>query len=155
VRIFRELERSGVDYVLIGGWAVIAHGSTRVTRDVDLIPAPEATNYERLARVLRNLDARLSGVDAHLLGIDLDAPTLAEGANFTLETAAGPLDVMQSVPGAPPYADLRGRASQIEVLGVAIPIVGREDLIRLKLASGREKDLADVGALTAGPDLPG
>jgi hypothetical protein len=136
--------------VVIGGLAVIAHGHTRNTRDVDLIAAPDRANLERLAAALRDLRASLSGVDAHLLEIDVyDPETLASGANFTLETDAGGLDVFSDVPGAAPYEELRKRALVIELGGVSIRVAGRDDLIRMKQASGRPQDLDDIAALTA------
>lgn len=149
-RIFETLARHKVDYVLIGGLAVIAHGHTRNTRDADLVPAPGRGNFTRLAAALRELRAVLSGVDAHLLDIDVyDAKTLANGANFTMETDAGGLDVLVDVPGAPPYAELRARAVVIDIGGTAVPVAGLDDLIRMKRASGRPQDLGDIAALTA------
>ncbi len=149
-RIFEVLARHGVDYVVIGGIAVIAHGHTRNTRDVDLLAAAGRENMKKLASAFRELGARLSGVDAHLLDVDVyDPATLASGANFTLETAAGGLDYFADVPGAAPYEELRERALLVELEGVRIPVAGLDDLIRMKTASGRDQDLSDIAALTA------
>lgn len=149
-RIFEVLQRHRVDYVVIGGLAVVAHGHTRNTRDVDLMAGQDAGNLDRLAQALRELGARLSGVDAHLLDVDVYDPlTLANGANFTLETEAGGLDYFNDVPGAPPYAELRGRALVVELQGLRIPVAGLDDLIRMKAAAGRDQDLRDIAALTA------
>ena len=151
--IFECLGRHAVDYVVIGGLAVIAHGHTRNTRDVDLMPSPARVNFARLARALRELRARLSGTDAHLLNIDVyDPKTLGNGANFTLETAAGGVDVLNDVPGAPPYDELRERALVIDLSGIEIRVAGLADLIRMKQASGRPQDLGDIAALTATED---
>lgn len=148
--IFECLARHRVDYVVIGGIAVIAHGHTRNTRDVDLVPSPEPANFRRLAAALREMRARLSGVDAHLLEIDVyDPKTLASGANFTLETEAGGLDVFADVPGAAPYDELRARALVVNLGGLEIRIAGLDDLIRMKRAAGRPQDLGDIAALTA------
>lgn len=151
-RIFECLARHEVAYVVIGGIAVIAHGHTRNTRDVDLVPSPKARNFARLAAALRELGARLSGTDAHLLDIDVyDPKTLGNGSNFTLETDAGGLDVFGDVPGAPPYSELAARAMAVDIGGLEIRIAGLDDLIRMKQASGRPQDLGDIAALTA-PD---
>lgn len=148
-RIFEVLARRGVDYVVIGGVAVIAHGHTRNTRDVDLMAAPDRTNLNKLAAAFRDLSARLSGIDAHLLHIDVyDPTTLARGANFTLETDAGGLDYFNEVPGAAPYDELRARALVVDLEGLLIPVAGLDDLIRMKQASGRPQDLSDIAALT-------
>jgi predicted nucleotidyltransferase len=149
-RIFEVLARHNVDYVVIGGLAVIAHGHTRNTRDVDVMAASDPANLERLAAALRELAARLSGVDAHLMDIDVyDVATLASGASFTLETAAGGLDYFSDVPGAATFDELRERALVVDLAGLRIPVAGRDDLIRMKQASGRPQDLSDIAALTA------
>ena len=149
-RIFEVLARHHVDYVVIGGLAVVAHGHTRNTRDVDLMAAADHANLEHLAAAFRELAARLSGVDAHLLDIDVyDPATLASGANFTLETAAGGLDYFNDVPGAAVFDELRERALVVDLDGLRIPVVGLDDLIRMKHASGRPQDLNDIAALTA------
>lgn len=148
-RIFAVLGRHDVDYVVIGGVAVIAHGHTRNTRDVDIMAASDRRNLRRLAAAFRELGARLSGTDAHLLDIDIyDPATLASGANFTLETDAGGLDYFNEVPGAAPYKDLRQQALVIDLDDLRIPVAGRADLIRMKQASGRPQDLSDIAALT-------
>lgn len=149
-RIFETLARQGVDYVVIGGVATIAHGHTRNTRDVDLMAATDRTNLERLAAAFRELGARLSGVDAQLLGIDVyDPRTLASGANFTMETDAGGLDFFTDVPGAAPYQQLRERSLVVDLGGLSIRVAGLDDLIRMKQAAGRPQDLSDIAALTA------
>lgn len=147
-RVFEALERNEVDYVTIGGIAVQAWGVPRTTQDVDLIPAPGLDNAGRLAAALSELGARLSGVDADRLGIDpLDPETLAGGANFTLETAAGGLDVFGEVPGAPRYRELAGRAVTVEVESVRVRVCDLADLIAMKEASGREHDRRDLRTL--------
>lgn len=149
-RIFETFQRHGVDYVVVGGIAVIAHGHTRNTRDVDFIAATDRANLERLAAALRELDARLSGVDADRLGVDVyDPATLASGANFTMETEAGGLDFFSDVPGAAPYEEMRERALELDLGGPVVRVAGLDDLIRMKQAAGRAQDLADIAALTS------
>ena len=148
-RVFATLARHRVDYVTIGGFAVIAHGHTRNTRDVDFVARSDLANLERLAAAFRELGAELWGVDAHLLGIDVyDPRVLANGANFTLQTEAGGLDFFNEVPGGVPYDELRDRALEVEVGGITIPVAALEDLIRMKLAAGRPRDLDDIRVLT-------
>ena len=99
---------------MIGGIAVIAHGHPRNTRDIDFVAATDRMNLERLATALRDLGARISSVDGDLLGIELDAATLGNGANYTLITDAGGLDFFNDVPGGVPYEELRARALIVE-----------------------------------------
>jgi predicted nucleotidyltransferase len=147
--IFETLTRHGVDFVAIGGWAVISHGGTRNTRDVDFVAAADADNLARLEAALAELDAQPWGVDAHLLGIELDARTLAEGGNFTLVTRAGGLDFFNEVPGGAPYADVRARSAVVDLGdGLEVRIAGVDDLIAMKRAAGRARDLQDIATLT-------
>jgi hypothetical protein len=62
--LIERLVDAGVEFVIVGGFAVIAHGHVRATRDLDVVPAPRRGNYERLAALLRRMDAEQIGVDA-------------------------------------------------------------------------------------------
>jgi len=147
-RVFETLDRHGVDYLTIGGWAVIAHGYVRATADIDFVARLDEDNMNRLAAVLSELDARLRGVDADKLDIDpTDPAVLSSGASFTMDTVAGPLDFLNDVPGAADYDQLKSRAREAIAGGVSVWVVGYEDLIRMKEASGREQDLLDIHQL--------
>jgi hypothetical protein len=141
------LEGHGVEFVIIGGFALAPHGYVRATKDIDIVPDPGADNLQRLARALRDLEAEsdLGDMGADELGIKPDADGLKAGGNWALQTRFGRLDVMQDVPGLRSYAQLRNGA--IEVDGVLY--AGYDELISLKAASGRDEDLRDIGALEA------
>lgn len=145
VRIFEALESHGVEYLTIGGVAVNAHGHLRNTRDVDVLIEWTAENMRRLAAALDELDAELLDVDP------LNPDDLLNGGNFTLRTASGGLDLFDpdEIPGGRPYEEMRPRAVEATVDGVRIRAVGLDDLIRLKRASGRDRDLEDVATLLA------
>lgn len=145
-RILEELTRHEVDYVLVGGLAAQTHGNTRMTNDVDLIPAPDPRNRERLAGALRALDARVLNPGHE--GMEIDAKMLPRATIWQLSTPHGDVDVLHDAPGAAPYAELRERALVISLDAARIPVAGRDDLIRMKLAHGRSIDKADVAALT-------
>ena len=148
-RIFETLDRHGVDYLTIGAWAVIAHGYVRATADIDVIAGLDRENMVRLAGALSELNARLRGVDADKLGIDpTDPEVLANGASFTMDTDAGPLDFLNDVPGAVDYDQMRSRAREAIAGGVTVRVDGYGDLIRMKEASGREQDLLDIHQLS-------
>jgi hypothetical protein len=150
-KIFAQLERHGVDYVAIGGIAANAHGSRRLTLDVDIIPEPAPPNYDRLAAALDELDAPETAVDSSFRSLDpRDGFDLARADVLKLATAAGDLDVINAAPGAPPYKDLRKRAIDVEVRGTRIHIASLDDLIAMKRATGRPRDLRDIADLTAG-----
>lgn len=145
-RIFRSLAERGVDYVLIGGIAVQTHGHVRMTNDVDLIPAPNPANLERLAAALRSLDARVLNPGSE--NIAIDASMLPRATIWQFATRDGDIDVMHEVPDGAPFAQLSERALRVRLGDVEVPVVGLDDLIRMKLARGRSIDLEDIAALT-------
>lgn len=145
-RIFAVLYAHRVEYVVIGGLAVQVHGHVRMTNDVDLIPAPTPRNLERLAAALTELDARVLNPGSENLKVD--AQMLPRATLWQFSTPHGDIDVLHDAPGAAPFSELRKRALVIVVGDRSIPIAGRDDLIRMKRARGRQVDLADIAALT-------
>lgn len=79
----------------------------------------------------------------------IDAAMLPRATLWQFATRHGDVDVRRDAPGATAFAALRARSLVLPVAGADIPVVGRDDLIRMKRASGRPVDLADVAALTA------
>lgn len=145
-RILEELARHEVDFVLVGGMAAQTHGNTRMTNDVDLIPQPDPRNLARLAEALRALEARV--LNRGHEDLEIDAAMLPRATIWQLATPHGDVDVLHDAPGAAPYDQLRDRALVIALDDLRIPVAGRDDLIRMKLARGRPVDRADVAALT-------
>lgn len=145
-RILRALARHEVDYVLIGGLAVQTHGHVRSTHDADLIPAPNPMNLERLAAALLDLHARVLNPGRE--EEEIDAHLLPRATIWQFDTDGGAVDVVNEAPGSPPYPELRGRALVVELDELEVPVVGLDDLIRMKLARARPVDLQDVAALT-------
>jgi hypothetical protein len=115
--LLTALQRHGVDFVLIGGLALAAHGVIRGTKDVDIVPDPDAANLSRLAGLLRAIEARvaLKDLDPGELGIEPDANRLALGDNWVLDTSLGRLDVLQDIAGIDGFGALRERAVEVEI----------------------------------------
>ncbi len=154
--LIAALGDAGVEYVLIGGLAVGAHGFVRATKDVDIVPAPDAANLERLAALLRTLETQHHGLgdfDASEFPFDpLDPRQLAQGGNFVLTTRLGRLDLMQWVPGIPgesAFDHLAQGAVETALSGRHIRVCSRDDLIAMKRAAGRPQDLVDLQELGA------
>jgi len=146
-RILNAFAEHRVDYLVIGGLAVQAHGHARTTQDVDLLPDPAPENLDRLATALRLLRARPAGEGNEGSSL-LDAADILATDPLSLDTDAGGVDVHRSPPGAHSFAAMRRRALTIEVIGLQVPVVGRDDLIAMKRAAGRPVDRGDVIALT-------
>ena len=147
-RILRALTVRGVDFVLIGGLAAVLHGSPRITQDVDICFATDDVNLGALGNVLTGLGARLRGVDDEVPFVP-DAATLRNIEVLTLDTEAGPLDVLARPAGFPGYERLRARADRVDVEGFSFQVAAIPDLIAMKAAAGRPKDLADIAELEA------
>lgn len=146
-RILQELGEHRVEYTLIGGLAVQAHGHTRTTQDVDIVPDPEPGNLERLAGALQALAARPAGDRGRDEQRRFTGSFAPDGVT-ALDTEAGGVDVHLRPPGAAPYQHLRRRALVVEVAGTTVAVAGLDDLIAMKRASGRPIDRGDVIALT-------
>lgn len=154
VELIDALIESGADYVIIGGFALAAHGVVRGTKDIDIVPAPEPDNLRRLAAALARLGAEhydLGDFDPDEFPIGPDFEGLSAGGNFVLRTRLGRLDVLQDVKGVDSYGDLRARAVSFHVPGTIapVPFAGFTDLIRMKGAAGRPQDEIDISDLKA------
>jgi hypothetical protein len=143
-----RLARAAVDFVVIGGVAVIAHGYERNTMDLDICYSPEMSNLEALGGVLVDLGARLRGIQEDIPFIP-DARTLRSMQILTLDTNEGGLDLLVDPDGSPGFAALRDNAERIDFDGFEILIASIDDLLAMKRAAGRARDQADIEALTA------
>ena len=145
--VLRLLNASGVEYIVISGLAINLHGYNRLTADLDVCYERSRQNVARLVEVLRELHASPRGWPEGVPFI-LDTQTILNGDTFTFSTDAGSVDILATPTGSRGYADL---ARGIEVFdlgeGLRLQVVGLDDLIRLKRAAGRRKDIADVDAL--------
>jgi hypothetical protein len=147
----------GVDFVVVGGYAVAAHGFVRATKDVDVCPDPAQANLQCLADALAELAAKPIGLDEFAGEFDLepDLASLQMGGNWTLMTKHGRLDVMQTfnfeggVEGEGGYKDLAAHTVQRTFLGHKVRFCSYEDLLRMKRAAGRAQDKVDIESLKA------
>jgi hypothetical protein len=150
--LIEALAAGGVEYIIIGGVAGQLLGSPIVTYDLDICYATDRRNLERLARVLTGLHARLRGAPPDL-PFRLDAQSLRNGDSFTFTTSKGDLDILGTPSGTGGYVDLERSATQIEADGLRLKVASIDDLIRMKRAAGRTKDLLELEHLGALRDV--
>lgn len=136
----QTLDRHGVRFIVIGGYAAAIRGSPVITGDVDICYARDDANLERLAEALRDLGATLRGAPPDV-PFQLDAKTLKRGDAFTFNTTLGPLDCVGTPAGTAGFEDLDAEASDEDLDGLTLRVSSIEDLMRMKRAAGRTKDL--------------
>ena len=152
-RMLRALSDAEVRYVLIGGMAAILHGDAGVTIDLDIAPAFDPGNLERLGAALRSLGARIraegspEGVAFDCSGAFLQG--LGRDAVLNLTTGAGDIDVAFTPTGTQGFGDLKRDAVSIDAGGFAILVASLADVIRSKAAADREKDRRALPRLRA------
>ncbi|MBV9339072.1 MAG: hypothetical protein JO243_24550, partial [Solirubrobacterales bacterium] len=120
----------------------------RNTFDLDICFANDTGNLSALGDVLTAVGARLKGVDEELPFV-ADARTLRQVELLTLVTTLGELDLLSRPAGAPGYPELRRRADRYDLGGFNVSVASIDDLIAMKQAAGRPKDLLDVDELEA------
>jgi predicted nucleotidyltransferase len=152
--LLRRLTARGVDFVVIGGIAAVLHGSPQNTFDLDICFAADAGNLRALGDVLQDLHARLKGVDDDVPFVP-DADTLRRIEVLTTGTELGELDVLTRPAGSPGYEALRRNADRFDLGGFSVLVASIDDLIAMKTAAGRQKDLVAVDELEAIKRLTG
>jgi predicted nucleotidyltransferase len=146
--LLKALASERVDFILVGGAAAIAHGSPRLTQDLDVVYSRKADNLERLARALGDFKPYLRGAPPGL-PFSWDRMTIARGLNFTLVTSLGEIDLLGEIPGGGSYEELVADSVHLEIFGRSVRCLSLEQLVRAKRAAGRPKDLEVLAELEA------
>ncbi len=139
--LIAALVRAEVDFVVIGGVAVVIQASPRFTRDLDISYSTDTANLERLGALLVALDARDD------VPFTPNARTLRQAQMLTLTTRDGDLDLLVDPPGSPGYPALRRHADIVDLDGDPVRIASLEDLIEMKRRVGRPQDEIDIESL--------
>ena len=146
--LLRALTDAGVEFVIVGGAAATAHGSARLTLDLDVVYRRTPENLGRVVRSLAPHGPYLRGAPPGL-PFQWDADTLAKGLNFTLITTLGAIDLLGEITGGGVYEDLLPHTDSLRVSGVDCRCLSLDRLIDVKRAAGRVKDLDAIAELEA------
>ena len=146
--LIQRLADSGVEFVIVGGFAGVLHGSSYVTEDLHICAVLSTENIGRLRAALADLDPKHRMTHAKLSFVD-HPPEGAPMANLYLETDAGVLDVLGNVLGVGDFSALAQSAIEVSLFGRKCRVISLETLIRAKEAVGREKDLLVAKELRA------
>jgi hypothetical protein len=147
-QLLPRLVDAGIEFVVVGGYAGVLHGSSYVTNDLDVCAVLSAENVEKLRRALAELKPVHRMTHGKVSFLDY-APPERPPANLYLETEAGILDVIGSVLGLGDYEALARNAVSVPLFGRVCRVISLADLIKSKEALGREKDLLMAKELRA------
>jgi predicted nucleotidyltransferase len=144
--LLRLLTENKVEFIIVGGAAATAHGSARLTIDLDVVYSRNRANISRIVKALQPLEPYLRGAPPGL-PFDWSVETIEKGLNFTLTTTLGAVDLLGEIVGGGGYDQLVVHTIDIEVAGVSCQCLALERLIEVKRAAGRPKDLEVVAEL--------
>ena len=136
--MLRALSDEKVEFLLIGAYAMAAHGYPRATMDIDIWVMPSSQNADAVLRALRRFGAALDNLTKEDLQKD--------GTIFQIGVAPRRIDIITEASGLQ-FEEVYSRALSVNIEGIEVHIPLIDDLIRNKRASGRTKDLADAEAL--------
>jgi hypothetical protein len=139
-QVIQSLVDTRVEFVIIGGWSAILHGSSHTTRDLDLCFARSRVNLQRLALALAPFHPRLRDLPPDLPFV-WDETTLRNGTTFTLSTDLGSVDLLAEVAGVGGFAEVKAVSVQLDAFDRRIWTLDLPALIQAKKAAGRQKDL--------------
>jgi hypothetical protein len=142
------LAAGGVEFIIVGGAAATAHGSARLTQDLDIVYRRTGENVSRLVLALAPHNPYLRGAPPGLPFVWDDA-TVSNGLNFTLTTSLGALHLLGEITGGGGYEDLLPDCVRLRLYGADCLCLGLKRLIQVKRAAGRPKDLEAVAELEA------
>lgn len=147
-QLLAVLLASGVEFVLVGGVAAAVHGSEQLTKDLDVFAVFTVENMTRLLAALRPLHPR-NAARPDLGELTADPAELARYRNLYLLTDLGRLDVLGELPPLGGYAEVEAGADRVELFGATCKVLGLDQLIAIKEAVARPKDLLVAAELKA------
>jgi hypothetical protein len=139
-RLVQALTDAGVDFVIIGGWSAILHGSSYTTQDLDICFSRSAVNTRKIAAALTPFHPRLRDIPCGLPFV-WDQATLSNGTIFTLSTDLGSIDLLAEVLGVGDFGRVKEGSVQLHAFDRDVWTLDLPSLIRAKKAAGRKKDL--------------
>lgn len=146
--MLRGLTGAGIRFAVVGGVAAAAHGSARVTNDLDVCYDDAEDNVERLATLLASWDAYPRGIE-RALPFYMDVRQFRVQPSMTLTTREGDIDVLAQVSGIGDFDVVITRCVDVAAFDVRFPVLDLPALIVSKRAANRPKDVAQLPELEA------
>ncbi|MGP8035562.1 MAG: nucleotidyl transferase AbiEii/AbiGii toxin family protein [Steroidobacteraceae bacterium] len=133
------LSDAGVKFLLVGAYALAVHGFPRATKDIDFFVWANAENAANLLRALDRFGAPIKNLSV--------TDFSAEGTVFQIGVGPRRVDILTKIDGVS-FPEAYARRLTVQLEGIDVPVISREDLIANKRASGRAQDLADIERLS-------
>lgn len=146
--LLEALTKADVEFLVVGGAAATAHGSARLTLDLDIVYRRTPDNLKRVVEALQSLSPYLRGAPPGLPFL-WDERSVARGLNFTLTTRVGAVDLLGEITGGGNYDALLPHTVVMEPFGVNCRCLKLSKLIEVKIAAGRPKDFEVISELEA------
>ena len=141
--LLSAFNKHGVKYLVVGGYAFGVHAEPRATKDLDLLIRSEEVNSAAVYRALSQYGAPLDG---------LSPRDFMDGSTFQIGQPPARVDLLHRIDGLTFDEAWQHRIEGLIDEEVKVNVISRNDLIRNKLASGREQDLLDAKKLRAAAD---
>ncbi|MBK6597171.1 MAG: nucleotidyltransferase [Proteobacteria bacterium] len=138
-RLLQVLRNAEIEFVIVGGFAAMLHGSALLTRDLDVCALLTPENVDKLRHVLREFHPihRMTPQRLPFLGNPEPGVSLH---NLYLQTDLGPLDILSSITGVGDYGRVLETSIEIDLFGERVRVISIDELLKSKEALGREKD---------------
>ena len=136
--LLKSFNDHNIKYLVIGGYAYIHYAEPRFTKDMDLWISTDKDNAKKVYRALREFGAPLVNIT--------ETDFSEDGTYYQMGIAPVRVDIFMGVPGGNFMACWKKRIA-VDFDGLLIPFISKEDLIKIKKASGRPQDLIDVDEL--------
>ena len=140
VQLIQALVDAEVEFVIIGGWCAILHGSSYSTQDLDVCFSRSRTNIRKLVRSLAPFHPYLRDLPVELPFV-WDEATLRNGTMFTLSSDLGNVDLLAEVAGIGDFPQVKEASILVHAFDRQVWTLDLPSLIEAKKAVGREKDL--------------
>ena len=146
--LLEALTKADVEFLVVGGAAATAHGSARLTLDLDIVYRRTPDNLKRVVEAFQSLSPYLRGAPPGL-PFQWNERAIAQGLNFTLTTRVGAVDLLGEITGGGNYDALLPHTVVMEPFGVNCRCLKLSKLIEVKIAAGRPKDFEVISELEA------
>jgi hypothetical protein len=147
--LLKTLLANNLDFLIIGGFAAVVHGSSHVTKDLDITMLISQENIDKLRLALKEFEPRHRMNPVHKPSFLNEPQNISDLKNIYLETTAGILDVVTLNSDLGSFAELKSRSMTVSLFGYDCHVLSLDDLIRVKETMRRPKDIIVLEELKA------